>query len=183
VRYPSCTGSNVSDRHSGRGVEPAPGTSTFGFQERGRIRGAPSRDGGNADPRNQAAPFLRSPPTQNRLSADGTRLVRLSGASDLPVVADCAGMQRQEGIALDVGGNGKMAYASQGFGCATSRGADRRGPASPYPPSTRLWILWERGPRRAPRKFHNFACKRSARLPTGIVVGQFALDARRYKAQ
>jgi hypothetical protein len=34
------------------------------------------------------------------------RLVRLSCASDLPVVADPAGMQRQEGIALEVGGNG-----------------------------------------------------------------------------
>ena len=34
------------------------------------------------------------------------RLVRLPGPSDLPVVADRAGMQRQEGIALDVGGNG-----------------------------------------------------------------------------
>ena len=34
------------------------------------------------------------------------RLVRLSCASDLPVVADPAGMQRQEGIALEVGRNG-----------------------------------------------------------------------------
>ena len=32
--------------------------------------------------------------------------VGLPGASDLPVVADRAGMQWQEGVALDVGGNG-----------------------------------------------------------------------------
>src|SRR5262245_24165712 len=63
-------------------------------------------DGGNADPTESSTALFTVTTTQNRLSADGTRLVRLPGASDLPVVADRAGMQRQEGIALDVGGNG-----------------------------------------------------------------------------
>ena len=63
--------------------------------------------------------------------------------------------------------------------------------ASPYPPSTREIFLGGGGIKSLDTLGAGTAsgvCTQnvelaSARLPTGVVVGQFALNARRYKAQ